>query len=246
MKTITPAAPLTFSLWLFWLLVCFFSSPFLTLNHTQTLTATSIMYFPSKGLLFPLLLLLSHHILSGGLGFSSRTQTKTRLSHYEIRCVNLSSWIRCFRKCTTLSNRNAFAKTINTAIKPAPFPTKKKRNVLFHMRDISIPAHIQKGVFHLRATCANLHVSWWIRWTLSCFAMSSRYIYIHVFNKCFLTKETKKTITALVACNRNTLNLCFASHLWIKCVLSQSLTTVDSGIFPEASRSSRGSSFQVW
>lgn len=130
MKTITSAAPLTFSLWLFWLLVYFFSSPFLTLNHTQTLTATSIMYFPSKGLLFLLLLLLSHHILSGGLGFSSRT-LKTRLSHYEIRCVNLSGWIRRFRKCTTLSNRNAFAKTINTAIKPAPFPTKKKETSYF-------------------------------------------------------------------------------------------------------------------
>jgi len=67
--------------------------------------------------------------------------------------------MRCFGKCITLSNRNAFAKTINTVIKPTPFPSKKKRNVFFfNMRDISIPAHIQKGE-HLRVTYANLHVS---------------------------------------------------------------------------------------
>lgn len=49
------------------------------------------------------------------------------------------------------------------------------------MRDVSIPAHIQKEVFHLRARYTNLRVSWWIRWTLSCFVMSSRYIYARVF-----------------------------------------------------------------
>lgn len=131
--------------------------------------------------------------------------------------MNLSSWIRCFRKCTTLSNRNAFAKTINAAIKPAPFPTKKKRNVLFHLRDISNPAHIQKGVFHLKATYANLHVSWWIRWMLSCFAMSSRYIYFEWMLS--HQRDQENHYSTIVACNRNTLNLCFASHLWIKCAL---------------------------
>lgn len=131
----------------------------------------------------------------------------------------MSSWIRCFGKCTTLSNRNAFAKTINTVIKPAPFPSKKKRNVLFFWyegyfyssphpgrsvseSDIRKPACLMMDSLNTELFCNEQPFHFTFMFSID--ALRSR--------KPF----------AQVAWNSNTLNLCFASHLWIKYVLSES------------------------